>query len=243
MAGHVYDNRSFWDHLEEFRWCLIKMVMVWFVGVLFCFSFSAAVIRHISEPVGQLVFLSPADALSIRFKVSFLLSVLLVAPIWVYQGGRFLYDGLKIKERKMLMGGCLCVAGMSLVGGLFADAVLMPIAVRFLLGFGNPSLVPMITLDHYVGFYTGLLAGCLLLFNFPFMLIGIAWQGWISDAWLRKYRRHIYVGCFAVGALLTPPDVMTQLMIAVPLCGLYEITLMIITVMMKGQRRTGAIFF
>jgi sec-independent protein translocase protein TatC len=235
MSEHFSDNRSFWDHLEEFRWRLIMMIFVWLTGAFICFSFSDAVIRYISRPVGQLIFLSLSEAFSVRFKVALVVSALAASPFWVYQVIRFLYDGLERKERKLLVWACIFFFVMSFLGGLFAHTVLAPISIRFLLSFSGPAFQPMITAEHYLSFYFGIVFFCCLCFDFPFILIWLAGQGLISDQRLKLYRRHVYVACFVVSAILTPPDVVTQLIFAVPLCCLYEFSLIGVKIALKGQ--------
>lgn len=219
------DNRSFWDHLEELRRCLIVMILGWLAGVLACFPFSEAVVRHISRPVGQLVFLSPAEAFSVRITIAFFLGALFALPVWLYQIAAFLKDGLKKTEQAILIRGCLLVVMMSVLGGVFADLVLVPVSVKFLLGFSGPSLQPMISAAHYTGFYAGIMAACCLVFNLPFVIIGLAWSGLVPARWFAVYRRHMYIACIIFGAVMTPPDIVTQVMIAFPLCALYELSL------------------
>jgi len=225
MPEQDCDNRSFWDHLEELRRCLIVMILGWLAGVLVCFPFSEAVIRHISRPVGQLVFLSPAEAFSVRITIAFFLGALFALPVWLYQIAAFLKDGLKKTEQTILIRGCLLIVVMSLLGVLFADLVLVPVSVKFLLGFSGPSLQPMISAAHYTGFYAGIMAACCLVFNLPFVIIGLAWSGLVPARWFAVYRRHMYIACIIFGAVMTPPDIVTQVMIAFPLCALYELSL------------------
>ncbi len=233
MSAGKNENFSFWDHLEEFRWRLIAMIVAWLVGSVLCFPVSDFVMAYISRPVGPLIFLSLSEALVIRCQLSLICGALVAAPVWMYQMMRFLWGGLRPPERRACCWAVCCVFFMSLLGVALGDRVVAPFAVRFFLTFSTPSLYPMLSAGHYLSFYCGLLVLCGLIFNLPFFLVMLAWMGIISGDTLRTYRRHVYVGCFVIGAILTPPDVFTQVVTAILLCLLYELSIIGVMIVLR----------
>lgn len=233
MSADRNENFSFWDHLEEFRWRLITMIVAWVVGSVLCFPVSDSVMAYISRPVGPLIFLSLSEALVIRCQLSLMCGALVASPIWIYQIMRFLWDGLRPPERKACCWAVWCIIFMSLLGAVLGDRVIAPFAVRFFLTFSTPSLYPMLAAGYYFSFYCGLLVLCSLIFNFPFFLVMLAWMGIISGDMLLTYRRHVYVGCFIIGAILTPPDVFTQVVTAILLCLLYELSIIGVRIVLR----------
>jgi len=230
------DNLSFWDHLEEVRRRFVWMLLAWVVGSAVSFPLSDSAVTYISGPVGRLVFLSPSEALVVRLKLSILLGGVMAFPVWIYHVLRFVWGAATEREQRGVFYTCGCVAVMLVAGWVFADRILVPVSFAFLSGFGGEPFQPMITAQNYLAFYLGLVVFCCLLFNIPCVILGLARLGIVSEHGLSQYRRHMCVVCFVVSAVLTPPDAVTQIMMAVPIYLLYELSLLGVRIFRKGSR-------
>lgn len=210
------------------------MIASWLAASVIAFPFSIKLIKHAGRLFDHLIFLHPTEAFIIRFQISLISGVIFVLPIWMYHGLKFLWNGLTGRERRGLVITCASVLVLSFIGLAFADQVLLPVSVRFLLEFGNETLVPMLSAQHYMSFYCGILLFCCLLFNLPFVIMALAVLRVIHISWLVMYRKHVCVGCFIVSAILTPPDIVTQIVLALPLYVLYESSILAVRIFVKS---------
>ncbi|MCR4337441.1 MAG: twin-arginine translocase subunit TatC [Candidatus Omnitrophica bacterium] len=214
---------SFFDHLDELRSRLIKSLF----AILFCsiifYSFLDPFLKEIVRPVKQVVFTSPAEAFTARIFLTFLGGFLLALPIVFYQIWQFVAAGLTEKERRYVrIFGVFSF--LSFVGGIiFGYFVMLPISLQFLLGFSSESMVPMITVGKYFSFVGSLVLACGIVFELPLILLFLTYIGIATPEFLRQKRRYAIVLIFIVSAIVTPPDVLTQLLMAVPLMVLYEV--------------------
>lgn len=233
------DNASFWGHLEELRRRLLWMIAAWVIGVIIAFPLSQNFLDHISRTAGRLVFLSPSEAFTVRWHISLIFGFFLAIPVWVYHVLRFLWEGLKVNERRGVLGACALVLMLSYVGIVFADKVLIPISLKFLLNFANDVLQPMLSAKNFFSFYFCILLFCCLLFNIPFIIMGLAALHLLDAEILVRYRKHVCVGVFILAAFITPPDVITQLMMALPIYLLYELSILGVRIMIKRDSGVG----
>ena len=227
-------NLSFFDHLEELRSRLIKCLLI-FVFAAAAFSpFIDALIIWLARPVGKLVFTSPPDAFLARFTIDLFGGFFLALPYILFQVWQFVASGLKEEERRyVLIFGPISLV-LFLLGMIFAYFVAIPFAMQFLLSYSSDYMVPMITVNHYISFVGSLLLAFGVVFEMPLVLMFLTVIGIATPAFLEQKRKHAIVLIFMISAILTPPDVITQIMMAVPLMILYEISIFIAKLI--GQR-------
>ena len=217
------DLAPFWDHVEELRSRIVVCLAVIVGGAVLFYQFVDPVLRFIIKPVGKLVFTSPADAFVARLLLAILGGLVIAMPVVLYQVWVFVSLGLKEGEkRSVLLYGplsliCFCA------GLLFAYYVALPISLRFLLGFSTDWLVPMITVKSYVTYFTSLVLACGIIFELPVVLIFLTAIGIATPEFLIQKRRHAVVIILIVSAVITPPDIITLLIMTVPLVVLYEL--------------------
>ena len=216
------DLAPVWDHIEELRSRLfICLGFVLMAGIAF-YQFVDSVLAFVIKPVGRLVFTSPADAFVARVLLAILGGLLTAMPVVLYQIWMFVARGLKDNEKKFVrIYGPLSLLCFAL-GVAFAYYVALPISLKFLLGFSSEWLVPMITVKSYVSFLTSLVLACGLIFELPIVLIFLTAIGIATPEFLVQKRRHAIVLILIVSAVITPPDVITLLIMSVPLVVLYE---------------------
>ena len=166
----------------------------------------------------------PAEGFFVAFHVAIYSSLVLSAPFWMYFLGSFIMPALKQREQRALFPWLGWSLFLFLFGVLSTYFILLPIALRAsvaysdLLGFEGLDW----RADDYISFVTHFVFGMGLGFQFPVVLLFLVKLGILSHAQLAKYRRHVCVACFILGAVLTTPEVITQVAMAIPLYILYE---------------------
>ena len=152
-----------------------------------------------------------------------LVGFVIAMPFFLYQVWSFAWEALTDKERRYIMlFGPLSLL-FFLGGGLFAYFVIVPIAIKFLLGFSSVYVVPMISIKNYISFIGSFILSFAIVFELPLVLVFLVKIGIATPEFLRQYRRHAIMAILIVSAILTPPDICSQLLMAVPLVVLYEL--------------------
>ena len=217
------------DHLTELRIRLVKAAYGILFGMAVCYSFTEKIFDIIRKPiapylpVGGLVFTGPADKFIAHLKVAFFGGVILSCPIWIYQLWRFIAPGLYSKEKKYTLSFMGFGSVLFILGVLFAYLLVFPAAFHFLMGYGGDVDRPMITIDHYLSFFvlTTLMFG--LCFELPLIIVILGLLGVVSSRFLREKRRFAVVAMSIIAAIVTPPDLLSMLMMLGPMILLYEI--------------------
>ena len=220
------DDLSFVGHLEELRSRLIKSLLAVHVAACFFYAFIDKILVVLIQPVGKVVFTSPADAFVARVTLTLYGGVLLALPVIIYQVWRFVAVGLKDNERKYIFLLAPFSLLFFLAGGLFAYFIMIPVSLRFLLSFSSDFIVPMITIKNYISFAGMMILAFGVVFELPLVLVFLTKIGIVTPQFLAEKRRHAIVFILIVSALLTPPDAVTQIIMSVPLVVLYEIGIM-----------------
>lgn len=235
----------FLEHLEELRWRLVKSIIAVVMASIIIYFFSDVVLGLLVEPYNhaienlnkpqhqKLIFLTPTGGFMVRLKLSLFTGLLVALPVVLYQFWQFVVPGLLDKERKYVP----IVAAFSticfLTGSLFCYFVVLRYAMTFLLGFETSDLDATISVNEYLGFVTMLIMVFGIIFELPILSFFLTRIGLITPAFLRKYRRHAIVIMVILAAIITPPDVLTQILLSVPLIVLYEISILVASVVVK----------
>ncbi len=228
---------SFVEHLDELRGRLLRGIIA--IGLAACgvYAFIDPILAWMVKPVGRLVFTAPAEAFMTRITLSLFIGAFVAAPVLLYQTWAFVAAGLKETEARYarIFGPCSIL--LFLLGAVFAYGVTIPIAVRFLLSFSSEAIVPMITIKSYVSFVGTMILAFGVVFELPLILMFLTKIGIATPEFLRQKRRHAIVIILVVSAIITPPDVVTQLIMAVPLIILYEVGLWASRITYRRKRR------
>lgn len=211
------------EHLEELRRRLIKSILFIIIASSLVYSFSDKILSCLVRPVGRLIFLAPAEAFMAHIKIAFFGGLFLSSPFVIYQIWKFVSAGLNRDERKyaLLFGPVSFI--FFIVGAGFGYFIIIPIGLKFLLGYATEFMAPMISVSNYISFMGALSLAFGVVFELPLIILFLTKIGVVNTAFLSSKRRHAIVIIFIVAAALTPPDVITQCLMAVPLIGLYEI--------------------
>jgi sec-independent protein translocase protein TatC len=227
--------KSFFLHIEELRSRIIKSAGAFVLAFCLSYNFIGQLIPKIIAPAGHLIFTAPAEAFSAYMMVGALMALFIASPYIVYQIWAFVGGALRPSEKKFV----LIFAPLSLLfflgGAAFAYFVTMPMAYRFLMSFSSSYLVPMVTVKNYLGFLGHMMVAFGVAFELPLILAFLAKIGIASPAYLRHVRRHAIIIILVVAALLTPPDIASMLVLAVPLMILYEVGIIFVKFFYKQR--------
>lgn len=211
------------EHLEELRTRIIKSVISIIVATCLAYYFVEKIISNLVKPVGNLVFIAPQEAFISNIKIAFLGGLFLSSPIVVYQTWRFISVALQTNEKKYayIFGPLSFI--FFVLGAIFGYIIIVPIGIKFLLGFATDFVSPMITISKYISFVGTLTLAFGVIFQLPLISLFLTKIGIVTPYFLSSKRKHAIVLIFLLAAILTPPDVITQCLMAAPLLVLYEL--------------------
>lgn len=220
---------TFAEHLAELRRRVILSLIALGAAAAVCYVYSDGLLRWLTGPltasVGELYFFAPQDAFVVRVKTSLLCGFFISCP-WIFaQLWLFVSPGLKDGERRLIAPLTAMTTVLFTAGAAFSYWVVMPVALEFLLSMGSDLLRPMISVSEYLSFISTMTIAFGIAFNLPVFILGAVAAGVLTPEMLSSHRRHAVVLAFIAAALLTPgPDVASQVLLAVPLLVLYEMS-------------------
>lgn len=244
MARHT---KPFIEHLQDLRRAILISVACLGIGMVAVIPLAPRILRLLSGPVAKagldpghfLQAIQVTSGVSVAMRLVFWSALLVSAPGILSATVWFVFPALTRLERRV------AVAGMGAAAVLFASGVLLgyhilPFTIRWLIGFNMWMGVRFewVELADYVSFVLRLLLAFGLACELPIVLLALGWIGVVSADGLARYRRHAAVALLALGAALTPPDVLSQVLLAVPMMGLYEACIWILR--WKEGRRSDA---
>lgn len=215
-------------HLEELRKRFIISLISIIPTTVLCFILAPKIIEFFRRPYGgKLIFISPPEAFIVNIKVAIAGGIALSFPVIAYQMWKFVAPGLYPKEKKIFLTLLLTSVVLFAAGVAFSYFVIIPIAFKFLLKFGSSWFEPMFTASKYFSFMLKLMIAFGIVFQMPIVILFLSVSGIVPIENFTKYRRHIWVASFVIGAVLTPPDVLSQVLMSLPLIMLFEISLIL----------------
>jgi len=222
------------SHLQELRKRLILSFIAIGVGFIFCYAFSDTLFDILAEPLlhvmpagGSLIFISVAEAFFTYMKVGFIGGIILASPVVLYQVWAFVAPGLYRHEKRYVVPFVFLGSFFFALGIFFAYYVALPIGFKFLLGYATDFIKPMPNMKEYLSFSMKFLLVFGLVFEFPVVLLLLTRIGVIDAKMLAKQRKYAILLIFIFAAVVTPPDVISQVIMALPLIGLYELSILL----------------
>jgi sec-independent protein translocase protein TatC len=229
----------FLEHLEELRKVLLDSLIAVFIGAIGCWFVSERIAEFLIRPVGETVFLAPAEALTTRIKISVVAGFMVVLPFILFRVWRFVLPGLLEKERSLVFPLVSSSVALFFLGVAFCYLVLIPIVMEILLGFGTETLQPMISVGKYLSFVLKFSLTFGIVFQLPLVIVALTWAGIISTGSLVKTWRYAVVAILIACAALTPPDVVSQLTMAGPVALLYFGSILLARFVERRRRATA----
>ena len=240
---------SFLEHLEELRrrvlWSLGALVLGACVG--FWVTTQYDVIGFLTRPVrplledGRLTYLHPTEPFMVSIKVGIFVGAVIALQIVFYHFWRFVTPGLMENEKRIFIPALLASVGLFLGGAALAFFFVLPFGLKFFLSFSTEALQPMITISDYFSFAIQVTLMFGLVFETPLVILILAWLGILPTRILKKYRRHAIALMAVISAIMTPADVVSMLLMLVPLYLLFEISVILAGVIEKRRERRASI--
>lgn len=230
-------EKPFLEHLEDLRWLILKIIISWGAASLIAFIFAKLVFVLLQWPLSRMLSergggtedfilrsLSPPEVFLMSMKLSLLVGFIVALPLILYLTARFLFPALREREKKYLVPAFAIGGGLFFSGVIFAYLVVLPLSLQFFWGYTERLAIrPEWTVEYYLSMVGKLLIGFGLVFEFPVVILLLSFLGIVDYDTLKRKRAYVVVIIFVLAAFLTPPDVITQIMMAIPLLLLFEI--------------------
>ncbi|MEF3255857.1 MAG: twin-arginine translocase subunit TatC [Deferribacterales bacterium] len=236
-------------HLEELRKRLVRILVVLLIVFLLCYWKSSYLFHFIKAPLVEymptnstLSMLKLTEGFITELKLSFMAAVFFAMPYILYELWKFIAPGLYADEKKYVSGFVISASILFFAGAFFCYEFVMPISFKFFLSYAEDGISANLSLTWYLSFIIKIMLGFGIVFELPVIVFFLAKIGLVTDKKLRKYRGYSIVGIFIVAALLTPPDVISQTLMAIPLLFLYEVSILVAKVFGKKDTTEEKIY-
>ena len=226
---------SLTEHLIELRKRLTNSLIAIGIGFFVCYFFKDWLFSVLTKPLtnalpksSYLIYTGLTQAFFTYMKIAFFASLILTSPFIIYQVWKFISPALLPNEKKYVVPFVACSTALFLSGVLFGYFVVLPPAFEFFVSFNNDYLRAMISFSDYLSFLVTFLLGFGLSFQLPILIFFLAKLGIVTDKLLSKNRKYAILLIFIVAAVLTPsPDALSQVLMAIPLLFLYEVSIFV----------------
>jgi len=226
------EKMPFTAHLEELRWRLIVSFIAVSIGFLLSYGFKETLFDILMRPLisvmghgDKMIFTNLPEAFFTYLKVSFLSGIMLASPVILYQIWVFIAPGLYHEERKLILPFVFLSTLFFVGGALFGYFVVFPYGFQFFLSFASENIQALPSMKEYLSFSSKLLLAFGIVFELPLFITLMARLGLVTPTFLKQNRKYAILLFFVGAAIITPPDVITQIMMALPLMLLYELSI------------------
>ena len=252
MNNKILKESSFVDHLVELRSRLIKSIIFVFIFFVISYTFAENIYNFLVQPYAdavkddnidrRLIFTALHETFITYLKVAFFAAIFIGSPVVITQIWKFIAPGLYKNEKKALLPYLIATPTLFLLGGMLVYYLVMPLAIKFFLSFETTAQINSLPIqleakvNEYLSLIMRLIFAFGLSFQLPVLLSLLARVGFVDSEYLKKRRRYVIVIIFAVAAILTPPDPITQIGLGIPLLILYELSILSVRLIEKNKK-------
>lgn len=233
---------SFISHLIELRDRLLRAAIGFLVTLLALLPFANELYSRLARPLlsqlpagGKMIATSVTTPFFVPLKVAMLAAVMISLPFTLYQLWAFIAPGLYQHEKRFVLPMVLMSTLLFFAGMAFAFFLVLPLVFGFMTGTAPEGVAVMTDIGNYLDFVITLFLAFGIAFEVPVAVVLLVRLGWVSVETLRDIRSYVIVGAFVIGAIFTPPDVVSQVMLAVPLWLLYEAGILVSVLLAKPR--------
>ena len=242
---------SFVEHLTELRSRLVKSIVYLFLFFIVCYFFAENIYSFLVAPYAdavkddglnrRMIFTALHETFVTYLKVAFFTAMFITSPIILTQVWKFVAPGLYKNEKKALLPYLILTPILFLLGGMLVYYLIMPLAIKFFLSFETSAQINSLAIqlepkvNEYLSLIMRLIFAFGISFQLPVLLSLLARVGFIDSEYLKKRRKYVIIIIFAVAAILTPPDPITQIGLGIPLLILYELSILSVKLIEKKK--------
>ena len=243
---------SFVEHLTELRSRLVKSVIYLFIFFIICYFFAENIYSFLLAPYAdavkddqmnrRMIFTALHETFITYLKVDFFAAMFVASPIILTQIWKFVAPGLYKNEKKALLPYLIATPTLFLFGGMLVYYLIMPLAIKFFLTFETSAHLTNLPIqleakvNEYLSLIMRLIFAFGISFQLPVLLSLLARVGFVDSKYLKKRRKYVIVIIFAVAAILTPPDPITQIGLGIPLLILFELSILSVKIVEKRKK-------
>lgn len=242
-AGNA-EQMALSGHLRELRNRAVICVLCLVVAFLVCLAYAPDIVEFLTD-IGKeygytYIYVSPQELLMQQFSISMVASVCVAFPVLLYQIWAFVRPGLKRKENVLFVLAAAFGLVCFLVGVYFCYKIMLPFMLEFLIGISSGTDIhASITVENYISFLLTLFVIFGVIFEMPVLSVMLTQLGIIKVEWMKKARRVLIVVIFFIAAVVTPPDIVSQIMTAIPMIFLYEFSIVLCTILSKFKKKNA----
>ncbi|MDR0746883.1 MAG: twin-arginine translocase subunit TatC [Helicobacteraceae bacterium] len=233
-------------HLAELRNRLIKIIIVLVAAFFVCFAFWSPILSWVVKPLhaalaehGEIIAYKMGEQFFTAVFVSFFAALLISLPIIFYQVWAFVAPGLYANEKRFVIPFVMATTIMFILGAVFAYYIVFPYGFSYLVNFGETLVTSMISIGEYLSFFLKLMFGFGVSFELPVICFFLAKIGLIDDQTLKDFFRYAIILIFIFAAIITPPDVLTQFLMAIPMILLYAVSILIVRAVNPAKKEAA----
>ena len=251
MNDEKIKQASFIEHLTELRSRLLKSIVYLFIFFVISYIFAENIYGFLVEPYAdavkddninrRLIYTALHETFITYLKVAFFSAIFVTSPIILTQIWKFVAPGLYTNEKKALLPYLIATPTLFLLGGMLVYYLVMPLAIKFFLSFETSAQISNLPIqleakvNEYLSLIMRLIFAFGISFQLPVLLTLLARVGIVNSMYLRKRRKYVVVIVFALAAILTPPDPITQIGLGIPLLILYELSILAVKFIEKKK--------
>lgn len=238
-------DMPFLDHLEELRWRLVKSIVSILIGAIITFIFINEIIDILIAPINHvstqmnLQVLTVQGMFMVRWGLALIGGGILAIPVLTYQIWRFIAPGLYGTEKKYIAPLIITTFISFLLGVVFAYEIIIPFSLNFFASLGYGTVENNISINYYLSFVSWVMVGTGMIFELPVLSFILSTFGLLTPTLMRKFRRHAMVVIMILSAIITPPDPVSLIIMAIPLIILYEISILVSWMVLRGKSPVG----
>ena len=252
MNDEKIAQASFIEHLTELRSRLVKSIVYLFIFFIICYFFAENIYNFLVQPYAdavkddeinrRLIFTALHETFITYLKVAFFASMFVTSPVILIQMWKFIAPGLYKNEKRALLPYLIATPILFLLGGMLVYYLVMPLAIKFFLSFEASAQVGSLPIElepkvnEYLSLIMRLIFAFGISFQLPVLLSLLARVGFINSEYLKNRRKYVIIIIFAVAAILTPPDPITQIGLGIPLLILYELSILSVKIIEKKNK-------
>ena len=240
-------QETFLSHLIELRERLVRCLFAFAIACAPMLYFSAELYDMLAQPLmanlpegARMIATGVITPFLIPVKIAFMAAFVAVLPVILYQVWAFVAPGLYVHEKRLALPLVVSSTVLFLVGMLFCYFVVFGGVFRFIAAFAPKSIAVAPDIEAYFNFALGMFFAFGLAFEVPIVVVVLVLMGLVTVAQLREWRGYVIVGIFVIAAIVTPPDVVSQIALAVPMCLLYEVGILFGQSIEKRRKATAA---